>query len=73
VQHDEPLDEGEGEDQLAGRPEDQPRLQGQRDANGRGRGDSPHRQGAREVRGPEMLEFRWAWSGRLHVASLHTR
>jgi hypothetical protein len=72
VQDDEPLDEGEGEDELAHGPRKQPRLQRQGDAQGRGRGDTPHRQRTREVRGPEMLEFRWAWSGRLHDSSLHT-
>jgi hypothetical protein len=72
VEHDEPLDEGERQDQLAGRPGHQARLQGQRDASGRGRGDTPHRQRTREVRGPEMLELRWAWPGRLHDSSFHT-
>ena len=73
VQHDEPLDERQGEHDLAGGPEEQTRLHCQRDPGARGQGDAGDRQAAREVRRPEMLELRGAWSGRLHLSSfLHT-
>jgi hypothetical protein len=63
MQDDEPLDERQGQHDLADRPEDQLRSKGQADPEaGRDRhgGD---RQGAGEIRRAQMLEFRWARPG----------
>ena len=73
VQDDEPLDEGEGEDDLPGHPEEARRAQGQGYAQ---RGAGPDRrkcEAAREVRRAQMPELNRARPGRMHDSSFHGR
>ena len=73
VQDDEPLDEGQGEDELPRRPEEARRAERQRyPENSRGP-DGSCRQGAREIRRAQMLELDRTRPGRMHDSSFHDR
>ena len=63
VEHDEPLDQRQGEHDLAGCPKKGSRLHRQGDPRPGRQADGPDRQRAGEVRGPEVLELRGSWSG----------
>jgi hypothetical protein len=62
VQHDEPLDERQCEQHLAGGPWQDSGLHRQRDACPGRQTDRADRQCAGEVRWPKMLQLRWPWS-----------
>ena len=73
VQDDEPLDQGQGEDDLPRRPQESRRADRQRHPENSGGPDGSYRQGAREIRRAQMLELDRTRPGRLGDFAFHDR